>query len=264
MPTSTDRLGAAYHLAVTRLAVFSDIHGNSLALEAVLDDARRLGADLMLNLGDIVSGAADPRGTMDLLYALDMGTVRGNHERNLVDIPRDRQQPSDRYAFDRLTSQDLDWLAALPACIEPADGVLAFHGSPTDDLCYLLETSTPDGLREATDSEVAERLGDALGRWRLYLCGHTHLQRTRRLADGALVVNPGSVGMPAFTSEVPYPHVAEAGTPHARYAVVDDANGSWRAELRLVAYDHEAAALIAQRNGRPDLAHVMRTGRAAA
>ena len=53
----------------------------------------------------------------------------------------------------------------------------------------------------------------------------------------------------------------EAGTPHARYAIADDAKGSWTSEFRTVEYDWEAAAGIAERNRRPDVAQALRTGR---
>jgi len=74
-------------------------------------------------------------------------------------------------------------------------------------------------------------------------------------------VNPGSVGWPAYADDHPHPHVMEAGTPHARYAVVEDADGEWSAELRAVDYDWPAAAAIAERNERPDVARAPRTGR---
>ena len=82
-----------------------------------------------------------------------------------------------------------------------------------------------------------------------------------QLPTGALVVNPGSVGWPAYDDDHPYPHVMEAGTPHARYAIADDATGRWSAEFRTVDYDWEQAAAIAEANGRPDVAGALRTGR---
>ncbi len=247
---------------MTRLAVLSDIHGNSFALAAVLQDIQDAGVDLMVNLGDIVSGGVDPRGTLELLYANEMVTICGNHERHLLSSPREHLGPSDAFAHDVLTRHDQEWLASLPAGAEPAPGVMAFHGSPSDDLCYLLETVTPEGLRAASIGEVTERLGEQAGGWGLYLCGHTHLQRTRTMPDGALVVNPGSVGLPAFAADLPYRHLAEAGTPDARYTLVDDAGGAWRAEPRQIRYDHETAASAAEANGRADLAYTLRTGRA--
>jgi diadenosine tetraphosphatase ApaH/serine/threonine PP2A family protein phosphatase len=159
-----------------------------------------------------------------------------------------------------MSARHLEWFASLPLTLEPAPGVLAFHGSPTDDLVYLLETIGPEGSRPATEAEVMERLGEHAGR-SLLLCGHTHLQRSMRLDVGSFVVNPGSVGWPAYDDDVPFPHVMEAGTPHARYAVVDDATGRWEAEFLAIEYPWETAARIAEDNGRPDIARALLTGR---
>ena len=73
-----------------RIAVLADIHGNVLALDAVLDDLkRRGGADLTINLGDCVSGPLWPRETFERLEALDLPTVRGNHDRRVAVDPAD-------------------------------------------------------------------------------------------------------------------------------------------------------------------------------
>ena len=99
-----------------RIAVIADIHGNILALEAVLDDlARRGGADRVINLGDCVSGPLWPRETVERLQALGWPTVRGNHDRRVALDPLDEMGPSDKFAYDRLTPAQRDWLVALPA-----------------------------------------------------------------------------------------------------------------------------------------------------
>jgi predicted phosphodiesterase len=243
-----------------RIAALSDVHGNLAALDAVLADIGTQRVDLVVNLGDLLSGGLQPRETADRLLEVDLPTVRGNHERQLLTLPRSEMSRSDLLADDTITDRHRAWLAGLPLTLEVADGVLAFHGSPTDDLMYLLETVAEAGARPATDAEVLERLG-SFAAWPLLLCGHTHLQRARRLPGGVLVVNPGSVGWPAYTDDEPHPHVMEAGTPHARYAVVDDASGQWAAELRAVDYDWTAAATIAERNDRPDVVRALLTGR---
>jgi hypothetical protein len=85
-----------------------------------------------------------------------------------------------------------------------------------------------------------------------------------RLADGRLVVNPGSVGLPAYTAETPHPHAMEAGTPHARWALLErPRSGAWRVELRATPYDVAAAATVAREHDRPDWAGWIETGRAA-
>ena len=248
-----------------RIAVFADVHGNLDALDAVLNDAAVQAVDRSVNLGDLLSGGLQPRETADRLLAQDMLTVRGNHERQLLELPAERMGASDRLAHDSVTREHREWLASLPLTLRVADRVLAFHGTPTDDLAYLLDTVDEKGARPASDGEIAARLGEHAypGGWALLLCGHTHLPGVRQLPGGGpLVVNPGSVGYPAYADDWPFPHLMEAGSPHARYAIVDDSDGEWRAELRSVQYDWERAAAIAEGNARPDIARALRTGRA--
>jgi diadenosine tetraphosphatase ApaH/serine/threonine PP2A family protein phosphatase len=93
------------------------------------------------------------------------------------------------------------------------------------------------------------------------LCGHTHIPHVVVIEDGPLIVNPGSVGLPAYDDTRPYPHKVETGSPHARYAMLTQADGAWQAELLCVDYDWEQAARDAEANGRPDWARALRTGR---
>lgn len=246
-----------------RLAVFSDVHGNLPALEAVLDAIDAAQPDLILNLGDVASGAVDPRGTLDLLARrADIQTLRGNHERQLLELPRAELGGVDAIAEAVLSDRDREWMQRLPSEIEPTEGVLAVHGAPGDDLRYLLETVEPAGLVHAGDDDILARLGQRAGSYGLYLCGHSHLSRTRQLPDGSLVVNPGSVGWPAFADDTPYPHVIEAGTAAARYALIDSSADGWIVSQREIEYDHDAAAALAERHGRADIASALRTGRA--
>ena len=105
------------------------------------------------------------------------------------------------------------------------------------------------------------RLGTVAGT-PLLLCGHTHVQRPGQLATGGLVMEPGSVGWPAYDDDILFPHVMEAGTPHARYAIADDEGGAWRAEFRTVVHDWDRSATMAEANGRAGVAHALRTERA--
>lgn len=246
-----------------RIAVISDVHGNVFALERVLEVIASEDVDVVVNLGDHLSGAVAPSRTADLLMAMSAVTVRGNHERQLLELAPEAMGASDRLAHDEISEAQREWLAALPVSAEVQPGVLAFHGSPTSDLEYLLETVTPQGARAATHDEVASRLNGFTDH-SLLLCGHTHLPRSIRLDDGPLVVNPGSVGLPAYDDDTPLPHVMEAGTPHARFAIVDDRAGRWEVEFLAVEYDWEHAARLARAHGRPDASVALRTGRVAA
>lgn len=242
------------------IAVISDVHGNLGALEAVLADAAARGVERVVNLGDILSGPLDSTGTADRLMALGLETIRGNHERQLLEQPRAAMNASDAATDAVLEAHHRAWLASLPVDLWLEPDLYACHGSPRDDLEFLLETVEPQGCRAATEAEVAERLGVVPAA--AVLCGHSHRQRAVRLSDGRLVVNPGSVGLPAFADDHPYPYIIESGTPHARYAVIDRNDMGWQAELLTVAYDWDAASRLAAASGRPDWAFALATGRA--
>ena len=253
-----------------KFAALSDIHGNLPALEAVLSDIAAQGVQALVNLGDIVSGPLWPAETADLLMPMQLPTLAGNHERQLLTQSPARMSASDHHAHTRLRPEHLAWLATLPATLAWREDVLLCHGTPTSDLQYFLETVTPDyqpgsspGVRAATPDEALARLGDALHRVAhgLILCGHTHMPRCLNLADGRLIVNPGSVGLPAYDDAHPHFHLIETGTPQARYALLTRSAGGWQADLRGVDYDFETAARQAERNGRPDWADALRTGR---
>lgn len=97
-----------------RFAAIADVHGNYLALEAVIADIRAQGIKEIVNLGDMASGPLDARRTMDALIALDAVHVLGNHDRYLIDRPLEMGS-WDRPAHAQLDKSHLDWLRALPA-----------------------------------------------------------------------------------------------------------------------------------------------------
>lgn len=252
-----------------RIAVLSDIHGNLPALEAVLDEVARAGVDASVNLGDIVSGPLWPRETLHRLAPLGLPTIAGNHERQLLTLPIERQSASDAAAARVLDHDERRWLAGLPPGLELTTDIRLCHGTPDSDLHYLLETVMPDfgahgarGLRAATPDEVVARCA-SLPPCSLLLCGHSHVPRVLQLPGGPLVVNPGSVGLPAYDDAHPHRHWVENGSPHARWALVERAavGAPWQVALQATAYDWEAAATRAEAGGRGDWADALRSGR---
>lgn len=242
---------------MSRIAVLTDIHGNLPALQAVIADAQAQGCGAFVNLGDLLSGPLWPAETADRLIALDWPTIAGNHERQLLTIDRARMGASDAFARDTLSERHLQWLAALPPTLHLSPDVLLCHGTPTNDLEHFLYTVEGGHAREATDAELRERAGDRNGS--LILCGHTHLPRVARLADGRTIANPGSVGLQAYDDDHPMPYRVEMGDPLARYAIVEGTEVT----LRSIGYDHEAAARRADANGSAGWAVALRTGRMA-
>jgi predicted phosphodiesterase len=242
-----------------RIAAISDIHGNLPALEAVLDDIGRRGADVIVALGDLLAGPLWPRETAERLIALGCPAIRGNHERQTWQCEAQRGEPNDQFAFESVTREQLDWTRALPATLRLAADVFCCHGTPTSDLVYLLED--PATGRATLRGEDAIRRDCGELREGLLLCGHSHVPRLVELPGGPTIVNPGAVGIPAFRARHPVAHVHELGSPHARYAIVERARHGWQAQFVAVAYDWRSAERRALENGRPDFAGWLR-GRA--
>jgi predicted phosphodiesterase len=245
-----------------RIAAVSDIHGNLSALEAVLEDIARRGADAIVNLGDIVSGPLRPRATAERLMALDLPTIGGNHERQLlalspVEVPAGSIS-GDQYAAAEITPAQRAWLAALPATRWLGDEVFLCHATPMSDVDCYLENIRAGELIPASLAQIDERSASCAAS--LILCGHTHIPRVARTSTGQLIVNPGSVGSQAYRGHHPVPHVLEMGSPHARYAILERSRAGWTTELRAIPYDWDHEARLAATHGRPDYAHALRTG----
>ncbi len=242
-----------------RFAAIADVHGNYLALEAVVADIRAQGIDEIVNLGDMASGPLDARKAMDALMALDAVHVLGNHDRYLIDRTPEKMGSWDRPAHAQLDTGHLDWLRAVPATRVFRDQVFLCHATPDNDEVYWLETVLSDGTVRMSSLEAIEEHARGITQ-RLILCAHTHVARAVKLSDGRLIVNPGSVGSPGYRDIHPFPHVIEAGSPDARYAILELVRGVWLTTFRHVPYDHELMAALARRNSQPELASALATG----
>lgn len=241
-----------------KLAIIADVHGNAAALEAVLADIAPRHVDGVIDLGDRVSGPLWPARTFALFEENRILGVRGNHDRQLSDRPRTAMGASDGYAFDQLTAPQRDYLASLPVQVEPDRHVVAFHAHPHSDDVYLADEVAGERLVERPIADVERDL--ATFRHTLILCAHSHRPSARWLTGGRLLLNPGSVGCPAYADEKP-PHVSESGAPFARYAIATlRGSAVSTCEHISVRYDWEKAAREAEHNGRPEWAFALRTG----
>jgi predicted phosphodiesterase len=235
-----------------KIAIISDVHGNLLALHAVLADIAQRGVDQTVNLGDMLSGPLQPAETADLLMTQNFPTIKGNHERQLLAahaMPAGQRDllDSDGYAAAQVAAAQVEWLRALPTQFALTDEVWLCHGTPASDLEYWMETVVPGfgdhgnpGVRAATPDEVVARLGNCA--YPVVLCGHTHVPRIMQ-SGATLVVNPGSVGLPGY-----------------RDAVLEKTGGDWQVDLRALPYDHLAQARVAESHHRPDWAQALATG----
>jgi predicted phosphodiesterase len=243
-----------------RFAAIADIHGNDLALEAVLADIAEQGITDIVNLGDCFSGPLEAGKVADRLLSLAIPTVRGNHDRYLIEQRPEDMHISDAAAYAQLGGAHLDWLRVLPVDLIYRSEVYLCHATPADDNLYWLETATADGsvvLRPQSEIEALAEGIDAP----LILCGHTHIPRMAALSGGRLIVNPGSVGCPGYEDDKPYPHKVETGHAMASYVVLEKTTAGWTAQFRNVCYDNMAMSALAKANGRPEWASALATGR---
>ncbi len=245
-----------------KIAILSDIHGNIWALKAVLADAKRRAVERFINLGDILYGPLKPGDTFELLQSIDAVTIQGNQDRDIYQATAIRMEknPTLAYVINDLGPGPIDWLRSLPQTQTLADEIFACHGSPRSDMVYLLEDVT-QGFPVVKTEEAIQKELDGFG-FPVILCGHTHIPRVVQLSSGALVINPGSVGVPAYDDDLPNYHAMQNYSPLASYAIVEKGEGGWRAELLKIPYEHALAAEQARRQGRDDWAGWIATGRA--
>jgi len=241
-----------------KIALVSDIHGNYPALMAVAEDMRKRGIDEAINLGDHVSGPLWPRETAEYLRGTNWLHMLGNHDRHLAVKSAEGLGLSDAYAYAALDGSLREWIAGLPRIHEDGRGIAAFHGSPTDDEEYLLETIVGGRTLLSGRDEIAEKLGGF--RAELVVCGHSHSPRCASLGEGMTIVNPGSVGLPAYMDDGARPHRGETGSPHARYAILEWEAGGLKVEFAAIRYDWKAASEKAYAEGREDWGMALRSG----
>lgn len=242
-----------------RFAAIADVHGNCLALKAVLADIRRAGLDTVVNLGDHLSGPLEAGRTADLLIECNFPSIRGNHDRWLIERRPGDMGASDKAADAQLQARHRRWLSGLPPTMVFRDEIFLCHGTPTNDTTYWMERVTADALVHMKPIEEIEKEAQDIDA-SLILCGHTHIPRIVRLRDGRLIVNPGSVGCPGYDDDVPVHHLMQSGTPDACYAILEKQNGRWSAGFRYLPYDNIAMAEMARAGKRPEWASALATG----
>lgn len=239
------------------IALISDIHGNILALDAVLQDIQQRGLTQIINLGDSLYGSLEPAATADRLMARQIPSIMGNQDRIILESGI--ETADQKFILGQLTPAHLAWIAQMPPTLM-VDDIFCCHGTPTSDTTYLLEQVTPHGVGLQPQAALEAQLAGISQP--IIACGHSHVPHVVALSDGRLIVNPGSVGIPAYEDDLPYPHVMESGSPHARYALVEKREQGWHVELIAVPYAWDQAATLAAQRGRPDRARWIQTGRA--
>jgi Calcineurin-like phosphoesterase superfamily domain len=239
--------GCAVEGPFSRIAVFGGIYNNHRALEALLEDAARRGAEALYCLGDLGGFGPSPQRIPPLLEQSGARSIQGNYEESLAagrddcncgySDPRDNEFAaiSYRYTAERTSDSCRRWMGGLPRRRRVAVGAreaLLVHGSPRRINEFLFASTTPLAYLETL---LAQEACDAL------LCTHTGLHWHRRLPSGGVAVNVGVIGRPA-----------NDGDPRVWYCLLDDRGDRLGVEHVALAYDHQALAAEMRRERLPD------------
>lgn len=239
-----------------RTAIISDIHGNIDALQAVLLDIKHRGIKDIYNLGDSLYGPLFPIETYKLLIKESIRNIMGNCDRMLLDI--NSKNPTVEYVQNLLEEEHKEWISNLPFSLQTEDFYFC-HGTPTCDEEYLLEEMSPNGSRLKKTEDIL-KLVNGISQ-NIIFCAHTHIPRVVYLPNNKIVINPGSVGLPAYEDELPIYHKMESGSPYANYTIVTKKEGDWMIEQIHIPYSRDAAIIQSKKNGRIDWVKVLQTGR---
>jgi putative phosphoesterase len=241
-------------------AIISDIHGNALALTAVLKDIKARNIETIINLGDHFFGALQPETVAGILRANPMTCISGNTDREILESFTKKSEKADmeRVVAD-LSSESIAWLKTLPNTTIVDDLIFVCHGTPESDNEYLLEKVTEHGVFVYNDEDLIEKTKHI--KERIILCGHSHVNRVIYLSNDKIILNPGSVGLPAYLGNGKYRFAMESMTPHAKYAIITANSDAINIEQINCNYDWNAAAKQAKENGNENVAKFLRYGR---
>ncbi|MEH7013749.1 metallophosphoesterase family protein [Neobacillus niacini] len=237
-----------------KIAFISDIHGNAIALEAVLEDIKKQGIDKIYVLGDICYRGPEPKRSLDLVRSLhtevikgnaDEWVVRGVREGEVADKVLGLMNHERQWIVEQLEPSDIDYLESLPAqlniSIEDVE-ISAFHATPTS----LFDIVLPN----ADDNQIETVLMQAQEA-QVYVYAHIHKPYIRYL-NGKVIMNIGSVGLPFD------------GLAKASYGLVEIEDGHLKTSIRRVGYELERVVKLYHELNYPNaemMSNVIRTAR---
>lgn len=211
-----------------RIAVMSDIHGFSLALDVVLADLdRQPDIDEVIVAGDLCQVGPAPADVLATLRIRNFTVLRGNTDAYLVEAADASPRGEQAYALAEIGEAGIDYLADLlferritpPGGVSPADDLLVVHANPHDLEQKLTAEMSDQALRAVIDDARAAVIA----------FGHHHVSFTRQL-DDMLLVDVSAVGNP------------KDGDLRCKYAIFTwtESTARWDVEQRKIAYPLEA------------------------
>ncbi len=211
-----------------KIAILSDIHGNAVALEQVLEHISCKQIDTVLVLGDLIFRGPEPQKVLDLLRSTSALILKGNTDVWITrGIQKDEVPETDyeimnlerQWTLDQITEEDVAYLDSLPTelslSLSETMSLHAFHATPED----LFEVILPSGSAELFREKIMKNQQAAV-----YAYAHTHYPMLRYM-DGKCIINPGGVG---YTFD---------GYTQSSYAIVEEEKGQLRVSIERVSYD---------------------------
>lgn len=227
-----------------KIAIISDIHGNTTALQAIISDAEKLGATEYWLLGDILLPGPGGNDLFELLQSIPItAAVRGNWDDcvlEALDGQYGLEDPQEiqllrltQYLMERIDPAYIDYIRNLPMTTVKVVNGLRFalsHNLPDKNYGAGLQVANPT---EDFDQLVSESIDVAI-------YGHIHKQLLRYATTGQQIINPGTIGMPYFDWKKLQNH-------RAQYAMIEvEEDGMTNITFRKVAYDYEAELQLAK------------------
>lgn len=241
-------------MADERIGIFSDMHGNAVAFEAVLAELRAEGIERFVCLGDVVAAGPQPREVAQRLRALSCPVVMGNTDAYALEASQAganvagnenetirRLLEMNRWTAEQLSDDERAFMAGFAPTITLAlangGSLLCYHGSPRSYEEGIVPTTPPEELDILLGEGTAMVLAG----------GHTHQQMLRRHRE-RLILNPGSVGLPV--ESVPFGFDGRK-PPWAEYAILRAGDSGLSVDLRRVPFDVAALLAAARQSGMP-------------
>jgi putative phosphoesterase len=230
-----------------RIAIFSDIHGNLVGLDACLADLQHQGgADVLVAAGDLCMDGPRPKKVLQRLQEIGAQCIRGNTDRYISAADASELQGSDEadrtqveWQRKEIGEKFVTWLRELPFSLrlgEDDNQLLVVHANPITDEGHLWPDADDATLERLIGGERACTIA----------FGHLHIPYVR-VWRGKLLVNVASAGLP------------KDGDPRACYALLTQRPGGWEVKHRRVAFDVKKVATQLADCGIPESADLIST-----
>lgn len=226
-----------------KVGIISDVHGNDLALEAVIENMEKESIDGVIFLGDLIAGGPNPKKALELLRKLNvLSWINGNTDikyQEVVNFTKLKHKENIElseyysYALKELCFKDIEFILTKPIkesiCLERLD-IMCVHGSPRDILEIMGKEIDKIKLMEMIE-EVSEKF---------IICGHSHIPSMIEVEE-KVIVNVGSVGFPIDEDN------------RASYVILNVNDPDYTLDFKRVEYDIEKILSQARNKKLPNL-----------